>query len=135
MARQYAVSGGVFAAYLNDTGTRVERLSDSFINETTSTSVTVSPGVGSILFTGYAPTVVSNTAVAPGVGSVVFTGFAPSITSDTVVAPGVGAIVFTGAAPTLDITVAPGVGAMTLTGFAPSPVALAPGGPMFSVIV
>lgn len=105
------------------------------ITETRDNSVTAAPGAGAIVFTGFAPTTGTDAAVSPGAGSIVFTGFAPNTTGDGVVSPGAGAIVFTGAAPTVDTTVAPAAGAITLTGFAPTPLALATGGPMFTIIM
>lgn len=84
--------------------------------------VTVAPGVGSIVFTGQAPTTTTNAAVSPAAGSLVFTGFAPTVTTNSVVAPGVGSIVLTGLAPTttIDAAVAPGVGSVVFSGFAPT---------------
>lgn len=89
---------------------------------------TVSPGVGSVLVTGYAPTVVqtTNQIVAPDTGSLVITGHAPTVvrTSGQTIAPGAGALTLTGNAPTVIRTahhiVAPGAGALTLTGHAPA---------------
>jgi hypothetical protein len=134
VARQYAVPGSL-PTFLSDTGTRQEATPANFVNETTVTNSSAAPGVGSIVFTGFAPTVTSNAAVSPGAGSIVFTGFAPTITSDTVVSPGAGSVVLTGYAPTLDLTVEPDVGSIVLTGFAPTPLANTAGGPMFTIIV
>lgn len=134
MARQYAVPGNV-ATFLNDNGTRQEATPANFVNETTVTTLTVAPDVGSILITGFAPTVTTDTVVSPGVGSLILTGFAPTTTSGTVVSPDVGAVVLTGFAPTLDLSVEPDVGSVVMTGFAPTPLALTAGGPMFTIIV
>jgi hypothetical protein len=53
------------------------------------TSVTVTPGVGSLILTGFAPTVTAGSSavsvtVTPGTGALVITGYAPTVsTSDT----------------------------------------------------
>ena len=82
----------------------------------------VSPGVGSIALTGYAPTVVQGTAVSPGVGSIALTGYAPAIRQPIAVSPGVGSIALTGYAPAIQqpIAVSPGVGSIALAGYAPT---------------
>jgi hypothetical protein len=93
--------------------------------------ITVTPGAGSLAFTGFAPTVTFDFRVAPGVGSLALTGFAPTatVTSEIVVAPGAGSLTFTGFAPTVafDFRVAPGVGSVALTGFAPAITVAPPG--------
>jgi hypothetical protein len=135
MARQYAVPGAT-AEFVNETGSRTEGLAaGAFGNETTVTTLSVAPGAGSIIFTGFAPTVVTDMVVAPGVGSIVFTGFAPTVVYGAVVSPDAGSIVFTGFAPTIDITVEPGAGSITFTGQAPTVSNLTAGGPMFSIIL
>ena len=82
----------------------------------------VSPGVGAITFTGFAPTITFDTVVLPGAGSAVFTGNAPSIAAGNTVLPGAGSVLFTGAAPvvTFGNTVLPGAGSVLFTGAAPS---------------
>ena len=74
------------------------------------------PDVGSIVFTGFAPSV--DETVAPGPGSIVFTGQAPS--ADEAVLPGVGSIVFNGLAPSADESLLPGVGSVVFNGQAPT---------------
>lgn len=88
----------------------------------------VTPDVGTITFTGYAPTLAqtANQSVTPGVGSVVVTGYIPDVaqSAGNSVTPSVGTITFTGYAPTLSQSVTndltPGVGSVTITGYAPS---------------
>lgn len=84
----------------------------------------LTPGVGSVAFSGFAPTIAQPHGVAPAVGAVTLTGFAPTIAQPHAVAPGVGAVTFTGFAPAIAQTanqaIAPSVGAVTLTGFAPT---------------
>lgn len=92
--------------------------------------VTVTPGVGSASFAGFAPTAVSthNITVTPGVGSGSFAGFAPSAvpSNNITVVSGTGQATFAGLAPTAiaqDNKVAlPGTGQGTFVGFAPSAV-------------
>lgn len=88
----------------------------------------VTPGVGDLTLTGFAPTisVSNNQAVLPGLGALTVTGFAPVVLSgdQKVVQPGVGALVATGFAPTVNatanITLTPGTGQVVLTGYAPT---------------
>lgn len=92
------------------------------------TSVTVTPGAGSLTLTGYAPTVTAtqSATASPGAGSLTLTGFAPTIstTQGANVTPGTGALVITGYAPTVtvptSVTVTPGTGSLTITGYAPT---------------
>ena len=92
------------------------------------TSVTVTPGVGSLVLTGFAPTVsaTQSQTVTPGVGSLTLTGFAPDVSAGTnaTASPGAGSLTLTGLAPTVsatsNVTVTPGFQALTLTGFAPA---------------
>ena len=95
------------------------------------TDATVTPGVGSLTLTGYAPTVTAqkNITVTPGAGSLTLTGFAPTVsaTQSKTVLPGTGTLTITGYAPSVtvptSVTVTPGAGALTITGYAPSVVA------------
>lgn len=92
----------------------------------------VIPGLGQLTVTGFAPTVLTPRQAQPGVGALVLTGFAPTIIAPATVQPGAGQIVLTGFAPTVtvSVTAAPGVGALTLTGLAPTvrtPRAVVPG--------
>lgn len=88
----------------------------------------LTPGVGSITITGYAPSVAQSNFVSltPGAGSVAITGYAPAVTRGTTtsVLPGVGSIAFTGYAPTVTqsgaTNVTPGAGSLSLTGYAPT---------------
>lgn len=87
---------------------------------------TVTPGVGSLTVTGFAPTVsvTANQTVTPGVGVLTVTGLAPTIVIGTRVYPDVGALTLTGLAPTVSVSnhqiVTPGVGVLTVAGFAPA---------------
>jgi hypothetical protein len=84
--------------------------------------VTVAPGAGAALATGYAPTVLTGAVSAPGAGSGLATGFAPTLAFASAVLPGAGSGIATGYAPTLtfaEVTL-PGAGAALATGFAPS---------------
>ena len=112
------VGGTAFAAY------------DATPSITVSESapVEVLPGVGALVFTGFAPVVsVSvNVVVSPGTGELIFTGFAPTISvgNPVEVLPGTGILTFTGFAPVVSVTdnknVQPGFGELVLAGFAPS---------------
>ena len=91
------------------------------------TSVTVTPGIDTLVLTGLAPTVTatSNVTVTPGIDTLVLTGQAPTVsaTSNVSVTPAPDTLVLTGYAPTVtvptSVTVTPGVGALTITGYAP----------------
>lgn len=91
-------------------------------------SVTVTPGVGSLTLTGFAPTVSAeqNVSVIPGIGALVLTGFAPTVSVGTsvTVTPGTGSLALTGYAPTVtvpvSVTVTPGTGALVLQGYPPT---------------
>jgi hypothetical protein len=82
----------------------------------------VNPGVGSLVITGYAPTIAQPQTAAPGAGTITLTGFAPAVVQNAQVNPGVGSLVLTGYAPTIaqPQTASPGVGTITLTGYAPA---------------
>lgn len=88
----------------------------------------VTPGLGQLTITGFAPTISTgaNQLVTPGLGVATLTGFAATVTAsdNKTVTPGLGALAATGLAPTVAVSdnkqVAPGLGTATLTGFAPS---------------
>ena len=69
------------------------------------TDVTVTPGIDTLVLTGFAPTVTatSNATVSPAIDTLVLTGQAPtvSVTSNPTVTPGVGSLVITGYAPSV----------------------------------
>jgi len=89
---------------------------------------TVTPGVGSLTLTGFAPTVTAqrNITVTPGAGSLVLTGRAPTVsaTQSKTVLPGTGTLTITGYAPSVtvptSVSVTPGAGGLTITGYAPT---------------
>lgn len=98
-------------------------------SQTSSSNTQVSPGVGALTLTGYAPTVsrTENKAVAPNVGSLSITGYAPTVaqsSSGTSVAPGAGVLTLAGYAPTVSRTanqaVTPNAGVISITGYAPT---------------
>lgn len=99
---------------------------------TTIPNTTISPNVGSMVITGYAPTVTqtTNQSLTAANGSMTITGYAPSI-SQTANGPisitaGAGTMAITGYAPSISQTtlspanIEPNVGAMTITGYAPT---------------
>ena len=69
------------------------------------TSVTVTPGIDTLVLTGFAPTVTatSNVTVTPAIDTLVLTGQAPtvSVISNPTVDTGTGALVITGYAPSV----------------------------------
>lgn len=86
----------------------------------------VTPGVGQLTLTGFAPTVAvsSNQNVAAGVGALALAGFAPTVgtSNNQNVLAGVGALTLAGFAPSVVVNtrVLPGAGVLALTGFAPT---------------
>jgi len=112
------VGGTAFAAY------------DATPSITVSESapVEVLPGVGALVFAGFAAvvSVSANVEVSPGTGELIFTGFAPTISvgNPVEVLPGTGALTITGFAPVVSVTenqnVQPGFGELVLAGFAPT---------------
>jgi hypothetical protein len=140
VARQYAVPG-LFSAFLNETNVSTETLAGSTLVFETSLS-SVAPGVGSLVFTGFAPTPsiaattttfltagkrAGQSAVVAETGLLTFVTALPAVVTETrdtslTAAPGAGSIVFTGFAPTTgtDAAVSPGAGSIVFTGFAPS---------------
>lgn len=93
---------------------------------TTTASVTMAPGVGLLVFTGFAPalTIGTGVAVAPGLGRVAFAGNAADFENGTgnTATPDAGVVEFTGYAPTFSTqppALAPGLGVAALTGYMP----------------
>jgi len=88
------------------------------------TSVTASPGAGTVTVTGYAPTVSasSNVTTSPGVGTVSVEGFAPTVSTaaNITTEPGAGSVSVEGFAPTVstaaNITTEPGAGSVSVEG-------------------
>lgn len=88
----------------------------------------VTPGVGDLTLTGFAPTVVASNHknVSPGLGEITFTGFAPTVavSDNKNILADVGSLTLTGFGPTVSVTsnlnVSPGVGDLTLEGFNPT---------------
>jgi len=88
-----------------------------------SSSMTITPGTGALTFAGSEPDQELGVE-PPAAGSLVLTGYAPTVASPIYQTPGVGALAFTGYAPSVSIsqsrTIAPGVASLSLTGYAPS---------------
>jgi hypothetical protein len=86
----------------------------------------ITPDVGSLSFTGYAPTVTTPFLITPSVGALAFTGYAPTVSNSTspTITPDVGSLAFTGYAPTASVSgvtsITPSVGALAFTGYAPT---------------
>ncbi len=90
-----------------------------------SVSESVSPPLGSITISGYAPTTDSNITVSPSAGNIQLDGFVPEFAPPFVMSPTKGDIQLNGFAPTIDTgsnqTVSPtAVGNLQLDGFAPT---------------
>lgn len=87
-----------------------------------SSGSSVTPGAGSLAYTGYAPTLLRPSAVAPPKGSLAYTGRTPTLISASAVAPAAGALAYTGYAPTTGTSssVSPGTGALAYAGYAPT---------------
>jgi len=102
--------------------------------QNTGGATNLTPGVGTLAITGFAPTVAQtvNQALTPSAGALTLTGFAPTLAQPQAVTPSVGALAVTGYAPTLaqsaNQTLTPNAGALTLTGFAPTVTVAAAGG-------
>jgi hypothetical protein len=94
--------------------------------QNTGGATNLTPGVGTLAITGFAPTVAqtANQALTPSAGTLTLTGFAPTVAQPQAVTPDVGALTLTGFTPALDQTanqsLTPTQGALTFTGFAPS---------------
>jgi hypothetical protein len=97
--------------YVNEQGTAQRQIPGGpFINETVSAGGgnSISVPAGSIVLSGFAPTVSNPRAVSIPAGSLVLTGIAPSITNPKSIAMPVGSIRLNGFAPTVtDGTVVP----------------------------
>jgi hypothetical protein len=67
-------------------------------------------------------------SVTPGAGSIVATGFTPTLQADWMATPGLGAVTVTGRAPAVVIggnaSASPGVGTVTVVGFKPALIAV-----------
>lgn len=113
--------GFPYPTFLNETVTQQAILPGVFINETSSAGTSLTPTVGSVVFTGYVPVVTVGTTVAPGTGSIVATGYAPVISGAISLAPGSGSVVFTGFAPTVTAgtVLTPAAGSIVATGQGP----------------
>jgi hypothetical protein len=125
-------SGDTIQLRITDSGTAFAAYDDTPTITVDSGAVTVTPGLGALDLTGFAPTAQTPVTVTPGVGALDLTGFAPTVQTPTQVTPGTGALDLTGFAPTVQtpVTVTPGVGTLDLTGFAPTvqtPVTVTPG--------
>ncbi len=94
----------------------------------TSVPVTVSPSVGALVTTGFAPTVSGGSAssVTAGLGSVSITGFAPTASGgqSSSVTAAAGSLSLAGFAPSISAgtssTVTPTAGSLTTNGYAPN---------------
>lgn len=86
------------------------------------TSVSVTPTTGSLILTGYAPTVATPRLVTPTTGTLVLQGYAPTVATPVAVTPTTGPLVLTGYAPTVatPVVVTPMTGSLVLTGYAPT---------------
>ena len=92
------------------------------------TNATASPGIDTLVLTGFAPTVsaTQSQTASPGIDTLVLTGFAPTVSVGTSVtaSPGIDTLVLTGQAPTVsatsNATASPGSGAVVITGYPPS---------------
>jgi hypothetical protein len=88
----------------------------------------VNPGVGTLVITGYAPTVARTAGLnlVPGTGVLTITGYAPVVaqSNNQAVVPGVGSLTITGYAPLVtksaNQNLIPGSGILTITGYAPT---------------
>ena len=87
-------------------------------------NTTVTPGIGTLTLTAFAPTVTAGASilVTPGTASLTTTRFTPKVTIDNKVIPGIGALTLTRFTPsvTVGVRVTPGDGTLTLTSFAPT---------------
>jgi len=80
------------------------------------------PAVGALALAGVAPSVVSGTIKTPTVGVLALSGVAPSPVRGTILTPTVGSLAAAGVAPSLvrGTVITPTVGALTGTGVAPT---------------
>lgn len=90
------------------------------------TDTPVNPAVGTVVLTGYAPTIIQPQAVAPGAGSLSITGYAPTVSqaAGQNVTPAAGMLSLSGFAPAVtqtgNQTVLPAAGPLAVTGYAPT---------------
>lgn len=87
---------------------------------------------GSLLFTGFAPSVPTSNPT-PASGQIIFTGFAPP--SDSAATPAEGVMTLTGFAPTSVLSSLPDAGQISITGFAPTSSVRPLSSPLFSIIL
>lgn len=88
----------------------------------------LTPGVGELTITGFAPTVfaTNHKNILADVGALAISGFAPTVavSDNKNITAGLGELTITGFEPTVSVTnnlnVSPGVGELTITGFAPT---------------
>lgn len=95
----------------------------------TTANLVVTPPVGVLSVTGFAPTVFVSVSATPGLGAVAATGLAPRALVSVTAFTGAGAAAVTGFAPTVRLNqqVTPGVGAIQVQGLAPSVIVAPPG--------
>lgn len=61
----------------------------------------ISPGAGSLTYTGFAPELLYASKITPGADSLVYTGYAPTLISGLAIQPAPGRLIYTGFAPTI----------------------------------
>lgn len=95
----------------------------------TGTSYSGTPGTGTLILTGYAPTVATPRLITPTTGALTLTGYAPTVAIPVTVTPSTGSLTLTGYAPavTTPVVVTPSTGDLVLTGYAPTVTVSAPG--------
>lgn len=85
---------------------------------------TISPGKGSLTFTGYVPSIDQPQSIAPANGALTFTGYAPTISQLQAIAPAKGALAFTGYTPSITQgagqVINPSKGSLVFAGYAPA---------------
>ena len=131
MARQVIVNGFPPAWVAETQNIDVALTGGGWVVEAAGVPTSVTPGAGSVVFTGFAPSVSLGLTVSPGAGSVVFTGETPTLTLGLTLAPGAGAVTITGKTPslTLGLTIVLGAGSVVLTGYAPAISGITPPAP------
>lgn len=107
-------------AFVNETDANQGILGGVFLNET-QVATSLTPGAGSAVVTGFAPTVAVGTSLIPGAGSVVVTGFAPTVAAGNSLAPSAGSVAVIGFAPivTAGNSLTPGAGSVVVAGQTP----------------
>jgi hypothetical protein len=86
------------------------------------TATVALPITGSLVVTGYAPTITFSAVTGPQTGHLTVTGHAPALSRRLTVSPGTGSVVVTGHAPVLGASVrpAPSTGHVAVAGHAPA---------------